>query len=114
MAAPNSKTKGGIWGTMGGRILLLTCLIVIAIVLELIYSNGYKDYWLVIVLTLFFGVTFGSMVISESDKGTLRHNKIAKAWRAKFDQVMIKARSLRGDAEFTQQLDYYENLLKKK
>lgn len=37
--------------------------------------------------------------------------KLKKAWREKFEQVMLKGRSLRGDAEFTQQLDYYESLL---
>lgn len=37
---------------------------------------------------------------------------LKKAWSAKFEQVLIKGRSLRGDAEFTQQLDYYENLYK--
>ena len=38
---------------------------------------------------------------------------MAAAWQDKFEQVMLKARSLRADAEFTQQLDYYENLLNK-
>jgi len=37
--------------------------------------------------------------------------KMKKAWREKFDEVMLKARSLRGDPDFTQQLNYYENLL---
>ena len=37
--------------------------------------------------------------------------KLKKAWREKFEQVLLKGRSLRGDAEFTQQLDYYESLL---
>ena len=37
--------------------------------------------------------------------------KMKNAWREKFDQVMSKGRSLRGDAEFTQQLDYYESIL---
>ena len=112
MAAPNSKTKGGIWGTSGGRILLLICILVTAFVLEYILMN--EGYGYAIFFTLLFGGLYGAMVISQSDQGTLRHNKIAKAWRSKFDQVMIKARSLRGDAEFTQLLDYYENLLKKK
>ena len=40
--------------------------------------------------------------------------KIAKAWRNKFEEVMLKARSLRGDPEFTRQLDYYEKMLNKK
>lgn len=39
--------------------------------------------------------------------------KEAQAWRDKFDQVMMKARTLRGDTEFTRQLDYYENMLNK-
>lgn len=34
--------------------------------------------------------------------------ELKNAWRAKFDQVLMKGRSLRGDAEFTRQLDYYE------
>lgn len=38
--------------------------------------------------------------------------KLKQAWRAKSEQVLIKGRSLRGDSEFTQQLDYYENLLR--
>ena len=74
--------------------------------------NDMKGYGLIIAFTLIVGGGMMTLVIN-SDKGTLRHNKIAKAWRAKFDQVMIKARSLRGDPEFTQQLDYYENFLKK-
>ena len=40
--------------------------------------------------------------------------KLKDAWRAKCEQVLMKGRSLRSDAEFTQQLDYYESLLNKK
>lgn len=40
--------------------------------------------------------------------------KLLKAWRAKCEQILLKGRSLRGDAEFTQQLNYFESLLKKK
>lgn len=40
--------------------------------------------------------------------------KLVKAWRAKCEQILLKGRSLRGDAEFTQQLNYFESLLKKK
>lgn len=49
-----------------------------------------------------------------SEKPGVMKDKRAKAWRAKCEQVLLKGRSLRGDADFTQQLDYYENLLKKK
>lgn len=40
--------------------------------------------------------------------------KLVKAWRAKCEQILLKGRSLRGDAEFTQQLIYFESLLNKK
>lgn len=40
--------------------------------------------------------------------------KLVKAWRAKCEQILLKGRSLRGDAEFTQQLNYFESLLEKK
>jgi len=40
--------------------------------------------------------------------------KVAQAWRNKFEEVMLKARTLKGDPEFTRQLDYYENMLNKK
>jgi len=35
-----------------------------------------------------------------------------KTWRAKFDQVLMKGRSLRGDSDFQQQLDYFESMVK--
>lgn len=41
-----------------------------------------------------------------------KEERLKKAWSSKFEQVMIKGRSLRGDPEFTQQLDYYEQLYK--
>ena len=54
------------------------------------------------------GWMFGALfLISKS----FAEEKLKKAWREKFDQVMSKGRSLRGDAEFTKQLDYYENIL---
>ena len=46
------------------------------------------------------------------DRDTLKWNKDARVWRAKFDQVMMKARSIQGDSEFQKQIDYYENSLK--
>ena len=54
----------------------------------------------------------GALLFLALDVDTLKYNKLANVWRAKFEQVMIKGRSLRGDAEFTQQLDYYESLFK--
>ena len=59
---------------------------------------------------IFTGI-IGLLFSFEIDQDTIRSNKIANAWRAKFEQVLIKGRSLRGDAEFTRQLDYFESLI---
>lgn len=56
------------------------------------------------------GWIFGAMIISAR---SFAEEKLKKTWVAKCEQVLIKGRSLRGDPEFTQQLDYYENLLNK-
>ena len=56
----------------------------------------------------FFGWLFGAFFIMSK---SFAEEKMKNAWREKFDQVMSKGRSLRGDAEFTQQLDYYESIL---
>ena len=65
-------------------------------------------------MLVFLIAGYGGFACFLSDQDTIRHNQIASAWRDKFEQVVIKGRSLRGDPEFTQQLDYYENLLNKK
>ena len=74
-------------GTLG-LILLPVCLI-----------GGYVLFW---------------VFVGFSEKPGVMKDKRAKAWRAKCEQVLLKGRSLRGDADFTQQLDYYENLLNTK
>lgn len=125
LSATNSKTKGGIWGTLMGRIItLLLIVFVISLLVGLAGLNsGFRDNDFGEFVEEFVGMlvivgipvmAIGTLVFSKTGKDTFRHNKIAKTWRSKFEQVMIKARSLRGDAEFTQQLDYYENLLNKK
>lgn len=53
----------------------------------------------------------GAIVLGEMH---FLEEKLVKAWRAKSEQILLKGRSLRGDAEFTQQLIYFESLLKKK
>lgn len=44
---------------------------------------------------------------------TFAAERLKKIWRAKYEQVLIKGRSMRGDSDFIQLLDYYEKLLKK-
>ena len=112
LALPNSKRKGGfLWGTPLGRCVLVV--IIEAVILTLVSFIDNPDWR----ITAFgSAILWGSLIVGSvvglTDRDTLKQNKMANVWRAKFEQVLIKGRSLRGDAEFTQQLDYYEKLLK--
>ena len=112
LAAPNSKFKGGLWGTVIGRIKILGIIAVVGFILSLIFggSEGAAIGAGVMICIAFYG----GLACFRIDQDSIRHNKRAEAWKAKFDQVLMKGRSLRGDSEFTQQLDYYENMFKKK
>ena len=116
MAISNSKIRGGLWGSKLGRVKILAAILLILSVIVYIYDvKSGKDA--VSSIGTSFGFVFcyggilGCLAIFSTDLDTIRSNKIANAWRAKFEQVLIKGRSLRGDAEFTRQLDYYENLI---
>lgn len=107
LSCAKSKYKGGLWGTMGGRIQLIAILAIIAIVIALVGLIIGADDFVATVLALLVLCSIYFFIIS---KDIIRYNKVAAAWQDKFEQVMLKARSLRADAEFTQQLDYFENL----
>lgn len=118
LSAPNAKKKGGIWGTKPGRLAVIGVLIIILVIVLIgATTDGFNSRYVGEASCTFgfFGILgFAVCCVSMSNLNpTFIHNDLATAWRAKFDQVIIKGRSLRGDAEFTQQLDYYENLLKK-
>ncbi len=70
--------------------------------------NCYKMVAIAGIIIPFFGWLLGAIFIMSK---SFAEEKMKNAWREKFDQVMSKGRSLRGDAEFTQQLDYYESIL---
>ncbi len=70
--------------------------------------NCYKMVAIAGIIIPFFGWLLGAFFIMSK---SFAEEKMKNAWREKFDQVMSKGRSLRGDAEFTQQLDYYESIL---
>ena len=79
---------------------------------EIGFLDKKKNYFIVVVLAGIiipvFGWLFGLIFMMAK---SFSEEKLKQAWRAKSEQVLIKGRSLRGDSEFTQQLDYYENLL---
>lgn len=75
--------------------------------------GGWNFGWIGFVVGIGLGIIIGIVLDKNSYNDESDEFKIAQAWRDKFDEVMIKGRSLRADPEFTQQLDYYENLLNK-
>lgn len=123
LSAPNAKKKGGLLGSRWGVISI--CFFVVAIIVifmidscagskaNIHYDSNLRE-------SIFFCSIFGVVIlwfiakyIIKSNNPTFIHNDMANAWRAKYDQVLMKGRSLRGDAEFTRQLDYYESMLNK-
>ncbi len=102
LAAPNSKYKGGLFGTLPKRFMILGILdvVIISILSGTFGADGAAIYAILTILAI-----VGAFLI---DIDTLRWNKKAGVWRAKFEQVLMKGRSLRADAEFTRMLDYYE------
>lgn len=60
------------------------------------------------------GLIINPVLLVFGDHDTIIWNKNADVWKAKFDQVLMKGRSLRGDSDFQRQLDYYENMVNKK
>lgn len=134
LSAPKSIKKGGIMGTVMGRLSIFIPILVIIIILVLTLSpstyvedvsNGFfststhkevreTPIGLIITFIILFGIPAIVALAYKLDGKTLQWNEEANVWRAKFDQVLMKGRSLRGDSEFQQQLDYYENILKKK
>ncbi len=114
LSLPNSKKKGGILGTLKGRLLLVLgidlFLCLITTVMMMPYSkNGFVvDFFMWLANSWLF-IVIGAVLSAKKGRTILRENKIADAWKTKFSQVLIKGRSLRGDEEFTRQLDYYES-----
>ena len=111
MAISNSKTRGGLWGTILGRIKILAVIAVIGAILAYIIVDDPEMKSMAPVIVIIGTAFYGGIACTSIDQDTIRSNKIANAWRAKFEQVLIKGRSLRGDAEFTRQLDYFEGLI---
>ena len=126
LSLSNAKTKGGLLGTRKGRILIVLAFIIIVVCItgilgsvgiisvESEVEDGISPIAWIIVSEVFFGGIIGSLFVRDFDEETLHHNDAAVVWKAKFNQVLLKGRSLRADSEFTQQLDYYENMLNKK
>lgn len=115
LAVSNAKKKGGIMGTTKGRLKVLVPIILVLTVFLIIWGNYSEEdvYNLIAFLVFFYGLIAVGLFAWMFDRDTLRWNKNAEVWRLKFDQVILKGRSLRGDPDFQKQLDYFENLVNK-
>lgn len=114
LSCTKAKYKGGLWGTKSGHFkLLLIIAIALAIicgVIVLIAGGELWVFWTALASVELSLLVYGGGFFANTGKDIIRYNKVAAAWSEKFEEVMLKARSLRADAEFTQQLDYFENL----
>lgn len=96
MAISKLKNKVPIYNTYCGRILIY-------VVASVITAGWF----------LIFALFFGWFKNLDKTEGVLEERR-QKAWRNKFDQVILKGRSLRGDPDFQRQLDYYDGMVNKK
>lgn len=82
---------------------------------EIGFLDKKKNFFLIVlvagIILPLMGWMWGAIFMQRK---SFSEEKLRNAWRAKCEQVLIKGRSLRGDSEFQKQLDYYENMLKKK
>lgn len=131
LAFPNAQTKGGQYGTLKGRLKLVSIVVIVLTVIlyllmpeyyETTEANGFNIFDLrtveketpkTLISVIFAVVVFvaGIFFSKSFDTEVLEWNENAMIWRAKFEQVLMKGRSLRADAEFTRMLDYYEHQL---
>ena len=104
LSAPNTKIKGGLWGSLIGRWIVVGLLFIAIMALLGFFGGPEMMPWVIAFWPL--------CAIVLIDDETLQHNKKAQIWRNKFDQVLMKGRSLMGDPDFQRQLDYYEKAIK--
>lgn len=113
LACSKAKHRGGLWGSITGRIkIFVITTLIISLVGSIIAFIVDEDMaWMGVFDVVALFLVFGGLTFFLTGKDIIRYNKVAEAWHDKFDQVMLKGRSVQGDSEFTQQLNYYESKL---
>lgn len=114
LACSKAKYRGGLWGTITGRmkmyVAITLTIALIGVIVGLIIDR--EEVWMLVFLAPICFLMVGGIAFFVQNKDIIRYNKVAEAWHDKFEQVILKGRSLRGDDAFTQQLNYYESQLK--
>lgn len=75
-------------------------------------DHGMLKFLISVVSLGYYAMVLMMTSVNRSQKGELTEKEVRmerkKAWESKFEQVLSKGRSMQGDTEFQQQLDYYE------
>lgn len=111
LSLANSEKKGGIWGTKSGRMLVFAIIGVVVVFVALILGVMTGEMGVSLSVGFMIGaivIGYGGMFTDESKSLTFEYNEFVDIWRDKFEQTMLKGRSLRSDAEFQRRLDYFE------
>lgn len=117
LSVTKSKRKGGMLGTVKGILTIAAVAAFIIMIITMLSTSSLTG----IGAGLFSGLFYGALaaygiyyIFTKKGADTLEENKTADAWHDKFEQVLMKGRSLRGDPDFQKQLDYYANLVNQK
>lgn len=117
LAASHAKMKGIFLNTMAKRFATVSIIVIIIVIASIVIPSLMKAKdsvaWTVPAIFYLGGgaACAGTWMSKHVDLETIRWNKNAVVWRAKFEQVLMKGRSLQGDPDFQRQLDYYENVV---
>lgn len=110
LSAPNAKKKGGLWGSLWGSELNRWIIVGLLILGIAIAARVISEDWNTGLAAI--GLSFPLLFLVDLGDDMIEWNKKADVWRNKFDQVLMKGRSLMGDPDFQRQLDYYEKAVK--
>lgn len=111
LSVPNARMKGVIFGTITNRLIILLSIVLLASVIVYIMIDDSLMAGITTFNVFVIGGAYAFIGAYNIDRETLIWNRNAQVWRAKFEQVLMKGRCMRGDSEFQKQLDYYENML---
>ncbi len=113
LAAANLNKKVSFINTRLGRTIIYLAPFLFVVFLMIVGNTDVQDTCIIFLLIPSILVFIIPIRKLSTTDGVLQEMRI-KSWRTKFEQVILKGRSMRGDPDFQKQLDYYENIANKK